>query len=290
MNKPTGITLPYRDWLNLNLRLLWCYDRSFFPENRSRGRSKYSSEGNNSAAWLVRKGWAEVQHGGRVYRANPGEWLIVKPCNRIQTFPTESRLLSVAFDAHWPDRTPLFNEGLSLVLKAKEAPLLEKRALSILKITNRIDPWAWNNQQSAIGLHRFMSLERALCSWLSALAEALDARGIHHSGQSDTDPRVMEAIRLLQAHDPGTPLKLESLAPSIGLSPIHLTRLFRRHTFSTPHQYFEKLRVEYACTLLKSPKMRIKEVAMEMGFTYLSHFSKWFRKHTGKSPRQFTKE
>jgi AraC-like DNA-binding protein len=55
----------------------------------------------------------------------------------------------------------------------------------------------------------------------------------------------------------------------------------------TPYAYFESLRLEFACRRLRVPDVRIKEVAIDLGFASLSHFSKWFRKHQAQSPRQY---
>jgi len=61
----------YRDWLNLNLHLLWCHN---LPVARGRADAGQpvmrSTEYINSAAWFVREGWAEVEHDGQRHRAD----------------------------------------------------------------------------------------------------------------------------------------------------------------------------------------------------------------------------
>jgi AraC-like DNA-binding protein len=279
----------YRDWANLNISLLWCYDRTFLPAGTPAGASLGSAEFKNSGAWLVREGWAQVCHDNRTTRAQPGQWLIVKPAARTQQFAPATRLLSVAFDAHWPDGVPLFSDGLSVVVDAADVPELERDALRILRLTNRLDPFASGMQDNAMDLERFVTLERAMFKWFGRLSGVLSARGVHHSGRPEIDARVIQATRLLRAHDLREPLHLGRLAASVGLSLSQLIRLFRRDMRTTPREYFEHLRVEHACMRLRWPQTRIKTVAIELGFTYLSHFSKWFRKHTGSSPRQFAK-
>ncbi|MFW5893990.1 MAG: hypothetical protein ACOCUY_02535 [Verrucomicrobiota bacterium] len=117
----------YNDWLHLTTHLLWCYDAVIqWPQCNSRDRS-------NSAAWLIREGWAQVEHNGKVWRAEAGQWLIPKPCSRAQTFGEGTHLLSVAFEARWADGSPMVSEGLSVVVDADEHPLLERRALPMVR-------------------------------------------------------------------------------------------------------------------------------------------------------------
>jgi transcriptional regulator GlxA family with amidase domain len=75
----------------------------------------------------------------------------------------------------------------------------------------------------------------------------------------------------------------EELAAQVGVSPNHLIRLFRKELQTTPQQLWDRLRLEHARSHLRQPDVRVKEVAIDLGFKHLSHFSKWFKKHTGKT-------
>jgi len=279
----------YRDWLNLNLHLLWCHNMPVAKGREDVGSVLRSTEYTNSGAWLVREGWAQVEHDGQCHRAEPGQWLIVKPGPRVQVFSLDARLISIAFDARWPDGSHLFDEGLSLVIDAQDAPLLEKRARPILNAMKRINPDTWDARDHEVDFEQFLQLERLLCHWLVALGEVLTARGIDHSGHFGIDERVRAAMNLMLAADLGEPLDLEKLAAKVSLSQNHLIRLFRRDLQSTPGQYWESLRVERARHRLLQAEARVKEVSLELGFTYLSHFSKWFKRHTGLTPRSMRK-
>jgi AraC-like DNA-binding protein len=134
-------------------------------------------------------------------------------------------------------------------------------------------------------LRCFLSLEKLLCEWLSALSEILDGRGIKHSGHFGIDERVRMAVDQLHARDLAEPLALNTLATAVHISPNHLIRLFRKELQTTPHQFWDRLRIEHAQSRLRQPDIRIKEVAIELGFKHLSHFSKWFKQHTGKTPQ-----
>ena len=93
----------YRQWLNLNVHLLWCHNQPVAKGWEFTAPTRRFTQYTNSGAWLVREGWARVEHDGQIHTAEPGQWLIVKPGNRIQTFTSDTRMLSVSFEARWPD-------------------------------------------------------------------------------------------------------------------------------------------------------------------------------------------
>lgn len=279
----------YRNWLNLNLHLLWCHNRHVAKGTQVTGPTLRFTEFTNSAAWLVREGWAQVEHDGQCYTARPGQWLIVKPGSRVQTFSPDARMLSIAFEARWPDGSHLYQEGLSLVIAASEAPALEQKVRPILNAVMEIAPGTWDLRDHRADLRYFLRLEHLLCEWFAVLSEILDAYGIRHSGHFGIDERVRIAVDLLHARDLADPLALEALAAAVHISPNHLVRLFRKELQTTPQQFWDRLRTEHAQNRLRQPEMRIKEVAIDLGFKHLSHFSKWFKRHTGTTPQAVRK-
>ncbi|MBT8037246.1 MAG: helix-turn-helix domain-containing protein [Verrucomicrobiae bacterium] len=281
----------YRDWLNLKVNLLWCHNQPVASGHPDSGRVLRSENYTNAGAWLVREGWAQVEHDGECHRADSGEWLIVKPGPRVQSFSADARLISIAFEARWPDGSHLFHDGLSLVVDDPEKSLtLEKRVRPILNTMKQVNPDTWDARDHEVDFTLFLKLERLLCLWLSTLSDILRNDGIAHSGHGGVDPRVRAAIDQLQAADLGQPIDTEHLATLLQLSQNHLIRLFRRDLQTTPVQYWNRLRVEHARRRLLQPDAGVKQVALELGFTYLSHFSKWFKRHTGITPREATKK
>jgi AraC-like DNA-binding protein len=275
----------YRNWLNLNLHLLWCHNRRVAEGTKTTGPTLRFTEFTNSAAWLVREGWARVEHDGQCHTARPGQWLIVKPGPRVQTFSQDARMLSIAFEARWPDGSHLYQDGLSLVIDAVEVSALEEKVRPILNTVMEIAPGTWDLRDHRADLRCFLRLEHLLCEWLSALSEVMEGRGIKHSGHFGIDERVRMAVDLIHARDLAEPLALETLATALHISPNHLIRLFRKNLQATPHQFWDRLRIEHAQSRLRQPDIRIKELAIDLGFKHLSHFSKWFKRHTGKTPQ-----
>lgn len=278
----------YRDWLGLSFRLLWCYDQAVRPQDaREAGRPVFeNSRFRNNGAWLVRSGWAEVVHDGRTWRAKPGQWLIVRPAARLQRFAAGTRILSISFEAAWPDGTPWLDEGLSITLEAARHPALQAQAQPMARLAHRLlGGGPWDLRSVEIDARQFLSLQGRLAGWLSALAEALADEGIRPGPPGRLDERLLRAIRLIEAHPIERPLHGGDLARQCGMSAVHLNRLFRLHLGLSARAFFEKIRHRHALRQMASG-VRPKETAHELGFVSLAHFSRWFRKHAGASPRE----
>ena len=284
--------LHYRDWLHLSLHLLWSYDEErklSLSENARKGirrRSEYQEFAHNSAL-LVRKGWVEVEHDGQLLRAGPGEWLILKPTQRTQRLSDDVHLLSVAFEATWPDGRPLLMDGLSCLIPADRCPRLETQSLKIARLMDRIAPDAWNAKDSITSYAEYLDVQAQLAIWLKLLIDILGKIGIVPTMLHSSDARVMHAVRLLEAHPLHASINLEELASQVGVSPNYLGCIFKQHIGNTPATFRNNLKLDYAKRTLGTPDVRVKEVAMDLGFVHLSQFSRWFKLHTSTTPRDY---
>ncbi|HIQ06712.1 MAG TPA: helix-turn-helix domain-containing protein [Anaerolineae bacterium] len=101
-----------------------------------------------------------------------------------------------------------------------------------------------------------------------------------------TDRRVQAAIEWLQVHY-AEPVSLSELAAAVGISPRHLSRLFREAVGQTPAEYLETLRLSVAQSMLMGTDRSITEIALEVGYTTPSHFSQRFQSRTGLTPSEF---
>lgn len=93
------------------------------------------------------------------------------------------------------------------------------------------------------------------------------------------------ACRVIQARL-SEPLSLSDLAAPAGVSPAHLTRLFRAELGLTATDYLRRCRLERALHLLTHSEVPVKEVACEVGIPDLHAFNKAVRRGYGLSPRE----
>ncbi len=70
-------------------------------------------------------------------------------------------------------------------------------------------------------------------------------------------------------------------------SPEHISRVFRKYLDTTPTDYINELRLNYAANLLSNSDESVTSVSMEAGFENVSHFYHLFKKKFRMSPAKF---
>lgn len=92
--------------------------------------------------------------------------------------------------------------------------------------------------------------------------------------------REREAVRKAREYLSGhfrDPVSLGELARVAGLSPFHLTRVFRQEVGLPPHAYQNQLRVHYARSLIETGQP-LSLAAQMAGFSDQSHLARQFRR------------
>lgn len=77
-----------------------------------------------------------------------------------------------------------------------------------------------------------------------------------------------------------------SLASMAGYSYDRYRHLFKLKTGCSPVQYQLRLRLEYACSLLRHTEFSVSAVAMECGFSSDAQFCSLFKREMGETPKQ----
>lgn len=85
-------------------------------------------------------------------------------------------------------------------------------------------------------------------------------------------------------------IKLSDLAMQSFLSKYYFSRLFKEVTGSNVSDYIQYLRIEQACSLLRTTDMKITDIASQVGIKDMKFFYEVFKKITGKTPGDFRKE
>ncbi len=98
--------------------------------------------------------------------------------------------------------------------------------------------------------------------------------------------RAVEAALWIDAHAERA-TDLDTLARDAGLSAFHFLRVFARTLGVTPHQYLVRARLRRAARQLAQSARPVTDIAYDVGFADLSHFTRSFRRAAGMSPGRF---
>ena len=80
---------------------------------------------------------------------------------------------------------------------------------------------------------------------------------------------------------------IEEVAEECGLTPVYVSRLFRRFARVGAHQFLMRLKMNHAAQLLFDDGLMVKEVAEKVGFSDPFHFSRAFKRAYGVAPDRF---
>lgn len=95
---------------------------------------------------------------------------------------------------------------------------------------------------------------------------------------------IKEGIELLE-NDAN--ISIKEIARICGVSECYFRRLFKEYSGESPMDFKQKHRIEKAKQLLLSDTLTINDIAQDLHFSDIYHFSKTFKNITGISPRRF---
>ncbi len=132
--------------------------------------------------------------------------------------------------------------------------------------------------------------ERRMLAAAAALRWALARLDPAVAAESGEPTRLaVEAVEAWMREHSGGRATLAELARRAGLSAAHFAALFRRRYGFSPIDYFLRLKIRRACSLLDATEWPVARVAAEAGFEDPLYFSRRFRAVMGVSPRAYRK-
>ena len=99
---------------------------------------------------------------------------------------------------------------------------------------------------------------------------------------------IKKVIQYIQANY-RTPLTIDKLAETAGMSEGHFCRVFKQYTLKTPVQFVNGVRLTHAADQLTNTNKRVLDIAMDCGFNSVSYFIEVFRESFGITPSKYRK-
>ena len=104
-----------------------------------------------------------------------------------------------------------------------------------------------------------------------------------------TNNKILRTTEYIHENFTDQSLTVEKLANYTNISETYFRKLFLSNYGTTPLDYINKLRLNYAIELLSSGYYTVNEVSEKCGFSTPYYFSAFIKKQTNKSPIQFKK-
>ncbi|MEF2967056.1 response regulator [Paenibacillus sp. M1] len=132
-----------------------------------------------------------------------------------------------------------------------------------------------NNDIAAIP--QLVAQMRAACAVHASEPEPLKGSG---------DKAIEIALEYIQGHY-CEELSLEKTAAAVFLNPAYFSQLFKQKTGQGYKEYVTSLRLEQAKLLLMNPRLKLAEIAEQVGYQDMRHFTQVFRKRFDLTPTEY---
>ena len=130
-------------------------------------------------------------------------------------------------------------------------------------------------------------LENAITRVQQRQQPAADAAPIGTPRKGDKSKYVLEAMDYISKHYNEPDISVGTVAQSLNISEGYLSHTFKKETDYTLLNYLTRYRIHKAMELLKDCRVKVYEVAEQVGYRDIAYFSATFKKYAGISPSEY---
>lgn len=134
-------------------------------------------------------------------------------------------------------------------------------------------------------LHYYLASLRYLRQYRSTIR--YDASHSNKPFHTDKHTGIVDAAIHYMKENVERHLTLQDVLDYVGYSSTRFSALFKKETGASPLAYFNRLKIEYACQMLKTTDMHINQICYKVGIEDSLYFSRMFSKAMGMSPSEY---
>jgi AraC-like DNA-binding protein len=155
-------------------------------------------------------------------------------------------------------------------------------AASHMKLANIVKEIIEETNQEAAQYQQLVKLKLGELLLQSMRIDAEQTPRLRHFDEKAFQ-RILPAIATI-LRNYAEQIKIESLAEQCNLSPTQFRRLFALAMDTSPQSYLIDIRLTHADQLLQTTKLKIVDIAAQVGFTTLSSFNRAYQLSRQRSP------
>jgi AraC-like DNA-binding protein len=257
----------------------------------------------------IAAGVAEFQVDGIKYRLSAGDAIIIPPY-RTYTIRSQGDVPLVQYIVHFDlfetpqyagiERKAVPDRTAAVRFCGYEMPIGEKTVVAHIPAEERVEfvriifrmQGEFQNDRPARAAMLKACCTELLIKTLRSCEDAVPGPADQDAGMPETKRtkawvHIENAADYIRRHAAEQDLDNERIAEAIGVTPNHLTTVFRQYTGFSLHRFMVGIKVEKAQQLMLTGRFNVTEAAEQAGFSSVHVFSKTFKSVFGVSPTEF---
>ncbi len=154
---------------------------------------------------------------------------------------------------------------------------LQEIELGLMTVPNAID------DIRLLLIDLYLQIKETMTRNSEQIEAAMNALG---SSSKDT---ILADVLFYIDHNFQNNIKLETIAPLFGYNSAYLGKIFTKSVGESFNSYVDHRRIEHAKKLLLENRLKVYEIAEQVGYKNVDYFHKKFRKYMEMSPAEFRK-
>lgn len=171
------------------------------------------------------------------------------------------------------------NQAFVIILTAYDSFSYAQSALRLGAVDFLLKPFHDGELEQAV-----QAVRKRMAGQGEAQGAALSIPGLK---KGDKSKYVLQAMDYIGQHYQDPNISVGAIAQSLGLSEGHLSHTFKKETDYTLLNYLTRYRIHKAMELLRDCRLKVYEVAEQVGYKDITYFSSTFKKLTGVSPSEY---
>lgn len=171
------------------------------------------------------------------------------------------------------------NQAFVIILTAYDSFSYAQSALRLGAVDFLLKPFHDGELEQAV-----QAVRKRMAGQGEAQGTALSIPGLK---KGDKSKYVLQAMDYIGQHYQDPNISVGVIAQSLGLSEGHLSHTFKKETDYTLLNYLTRFRIHKAMELLRDCRLKVYEVAEQVGYKDITYFSATFKKLTGVSPSEY---
>ncbi len=232
--------------------------------------------------WFIRSGSGRWQSQGQAYQLKPGDCFIQRLWKECRGDNTSGR----TFEVLWANFRLRTSTGKHINMRSAPLPGVYRYIKTpefMTELALRMVEAHRNSSGPGTG--------NGTTLWMKAILEEIAALDQHSASQTKSGPHAdaIESICRKILHSPEAVYSVADLAKSAHLTAGHFTRVFNQVKGLSPRAFINQAKANAAKSLLLMSDASVTQIAEELGYNDVYHFSKRFREQTGLAPTAFRK-